>query len=256
MECGHRHIEIYILNVNKNAEECRTDKAREGEAVIEPLCAYLSDELCNRLDKTANPMLYRERSSAYILLSHLISKHMKTTDKCKVLFTPEGKPYLEGGGVSFSVSHASGIACVAISSGDFKLGVDIEFSCEGVRDASAVVRRFMKDAYLDPRPLGDYIMPPEDAAWDFGPTFSLRQVTPVVSSEGEAMLKLSGIRPISGLSGGALERWTLGEALLKMDGRGFSAVSELDEISSGAHLYSTALCVGENILFLSLAVEK
>ena len=78
--------------------------------------------LNERIRRKKNPNAKKQSVAAYILLNNILREYYNTT-LCDLMFTENGKPYLENGPF-FSVSHTEGYVCVAVSR--YPIGVDIE----------------------------------------------------------------------------------------------------------------------------------
>ena len=90
---------------------------------------------------------------------------------------PFGKPLLESGALSFSISHCGSTAIVAISSPEMTVGIDIERVRE-IDDMETIVRR--------------YFSPLEYAAWCAQPHSARQQAFFRLWTRKEAVLKATG----------------------------------------------------------------
>ena len=64
----------------------------------------------------------REHTSAYSLLDKMLKKH--GVSEYEISKNENGKPYIEGASVHFSISHTDGLCAVAVSDGE--IGIDCE----------------------------------------------------------------------------------------------------------------------------------
>lgn len=77
-----------------------------------------------------------ENSDVYTAAKAILSRH--TSAPIKILHTENGKPYLEGNPLFFSISHSQNFAVIAVSGKP--VGVDLELFGRGIR--SSVLSRF------------------------------------------------------------------------------------------------------------------
>lgn len=174
--------------------------------------------------------------------------------------TPEGKPYFAENphGASFSISHAGEFAAVLLSD-EGECGVDVEPELDYAR-AARIDKRFLS-------PL-DLSMPKTNSQ----PEVIAQRLTTPVGFSGCCELTVGKIQDVISLSAYPREqrelreldntpslppvsRWTLLEAVLKADGRGFSAYKSAHEIiphSAARHYLYTE---GERKYYISVAVK-
>ena len=154
-----------------------------------------------------------------MLFSELSDKF--SLPKAEIKKTESGKPYLDGEGYpAFSISHTDGAVAVAICDGVASVGVDIEKCSPRLRDTRLTDRFF-----------------------------------PALS-QGE-----NEISDIEILSDGQIEPeahpetlFTLGEAIIKCDGRGFAAAGEAARLSAKMKKASFKIALSGEEYALSVAL--
>lgn len=207
-----------------------------GVAQLENLIKKLPENLYKRVTETKNSELRLERALAYSLLNFVTAEE-------EVYFTEQGKPRLKSGEKYTSISHTGG-ACAVIVSDDGEVGIDIEAATEeAVTRSKKAMARFFPFANLNPSKLSDLAV--DDVSIHYM-SFKDDGITEDETS-GYTVTEYSG----------PLYFWVSAEALLKADGRGFSAAGEVEKISYRAKkFYTTGIKLEESLLFLSLAVME
>lgn len=143
--------------------------------------------------------------------------------RCEILKDEKGKPYFKNEDYpAFSISHTDGAVAVAISRDFAAVGVDIQRFCDRLSDTRLTDRFFGGLSFSDS---------------------GCRDVKLV--ADGEAC-------PAEDTP---LTRFTLGEAIIKCDGRGFSASSEALILSKRMKKASFKLSLSGIEYSLSLAVK-
>ena len=188
----------------------------------------------------------KERVGAYALLSFAISAYtdMDLSD-VSVSRDQYGKPRLtdlQGGTlpIHFSISHSAGIVAVAISD-EGEIGIDLEPRVQEDR-AERLSRRLAGS------------LPPQD--------FSCESIADLVTvfrlMEDGTPAEVGGV-----VSDVACQkhlpftaRWTVMEAVMKCDGRGFAAVSDIQGLYREHGVGTTAISIGGRVYYLSLATVK
>ena len=230
-----------------------------------------------------------ERYTAYRLLSDILKKEFDCDPESLALeFEEGGRPYLHKDGVrsaiDFSISHSGELVLVAVSD-SVRVGADLQ------KEVSAALgerldKRFVLSASIVPHREKISLFTedsPAAAAKILKKTAQNPEGLPTEGS-GEMLLRgsrdggiashgvasCSGVAPCSGAASLAVatpssatcreldktELWATAEALLKLDGRGFSAYSSIGEILSEKRVgvacasfafgdinYAAALCV-------------
>jgi phosphopantetheinyl transferase len=143
--------------------------------------------------------------------------------RCEILKDEKGKPYFKNEDYpAFSISHTDGAVAVAISRDFDALGVDIQRFCDKLSDTRLTDRFFG------------------------GLSFSGSECQDIkLVADGEFFTAIDS--PIT--------RFTLGEAIIKCDGRGFSASSEAPILSKQMKKASFNLSLSGIEYSLSLAVK-
>ena len=224
-----------------------------------------------------------ERYTAYRLLSNILKKEFDCDPESLALeFEEGGRPYLHKNGVrsaiDFSISHSGELVLVAVSD-SVRVGADLQ------KEVSAALgerldKRFVLSASIVPHREKISLFTEDSPAAAAKILKKTAQNPEGLQTEGSGEMLLSGARdggitshgvaPCSGAASLAVatpssatcreldktELWATAEALLKLDGRGFSAYSLLGEILSeksvgvactsfafGDRNYAAALCV-------------
>ena len=137
--------------------------------------------------------------------------------------TAEGKPYFDGVGYpAFSISHTEGAVCVAISDTAESVGVDIEKCTERLRNKRITDRFF------------PHLTPCENEINDIE-----------ILTERESRIEPS-----------ADSVFTLGEAIIKCDGRGFAVAGEAAELAKVMKKASFKINLHGTRYALSVAIKE
>lgn len=175
--------------------------------------------------------------------------------------TPEGKPYLRENphGVYFNVSHTDSYAAVLLTD-EGECGVDIEAELPPAR-AERIDRRYLSglDMSVDtlatqPQIIAARLPSPLDVTdlCELCAVKSQKKPDGMRCQSGE--ISLTELEISNELS--AVSRWTLLEAVLKADGRGFAAYKEADDIKAACVARHYLYKDGENKLYISVAIKK
>ena len=141
--------------------------------------------------------------------------------KTEIKKTEDGKPYFDKVGYpAFSISHTDGAVCVAISDGAGSVGVDIE------KDSPRLTETRLTDRFF--------------------PSLTLSQ-NEISDIEIEAAGEISDKAPAEAL-------FTLGEAIIKCDGRGFAAAGEAARLSLKMRKASFKIKLSGTTYYLSVAL--
>jgi phosphopantetheinyl transferase len=137
--------------------------------------------------------------------------------------TAEGKPYFEDKRYpAFSISHTEGAICVAISDSAESVGVDIEKYSDRLQ-SNRLTDRFFPSLTVGENEISDIeIMTAEDTR--------IEENTDIV--------------------------FTLGEAIIKCDGRGFAAAREAQALSEKMRSASFKLTAKGKTYALSVAIKE
>lgn len=175
-------------------------------------------------DSPAEPRLQKEYDSALareVLFSALLKDF--SLPEAEILRTECGKPYFEAEGYpAFSISHSGGLIAVAITRDGGRVGIDVE-------SADRLCNTRLSDRFFSGLRL----------TGEGGP--EIRTSLP----EG-ASLAPAADTPTS--------RFTLGEAIIKCDGRGFAVAGEAVTLSEKMKKKSFIIKTAEGEWSLSIAV--
>lgn len=170
-----------------------------------------------------------ESIASYILLYYALTS-LYSIEYAEIKRGECGKPYIEGSPVKFSVSHRKGVALVALSD-EGEIGTDIEL-CLSEERMMGIGKR-----YLD--------------GLDFAaaPTFD----TEIYYSSLSAGGTVENFTDISNIDNNTLQystitadesayaRWTVLEAVLKLDGGGFGALGRAGELISASQIHAAMI---------------
>ena len=179
----------------------------------------------------------------------------------KIKRTEHGKPYFDENPhcVHFSISHTETHA-VALLTDEGECGVDIEEEVSSSR-AATIERRFLSGidfslASFNTRPeiIAARLPSPLGARelCELTPRMPVTELDRVAYQRGERELCelwiTNGLEPIS--------RWTLLEAVLKADGRGFAAYKSVGEIIPSCTARHYVFTDNGKSFYISLAIKK
>ena len=210
------------------------------------LLRVMSDRLplffAKRCEEARSDALRLDRLFTYNLLLYALKNSGVDTDNCELLFTKHGKPYLKGQDISFSLSHTEGLVCVALC--DREIGVDAQsLDEENARRIASATRRFFGGVCLGSYEIADFTDEVKDGA-EYKITASTVSID--VSERG-LVFSQKPTRFTSGIDG-ACRKWCECEALLKLDGGGFSSLSEIGKISDDASVFFNTYRTKDGVL--------
>ena len=160
------------------------------------------------------------RLGGYLLLYHTV-RFLFGKARFEIGFSEKGKPYFlseDMKDLSFSISHSGGICAVSVSDGGESVGVDVqeeidEERCERIRErlysGELSTGRLLNTVYL----FGGFSA--------YGDCM-FAEIPPAALKIGDTGCDLT-------------DRWTLTEAIMKWDGRGFGAYTELDSLAKESY---------------------
>jgi hypothetical protein len=151
-----------------------------------------------------------------------------------------GKPYLEGGEVNISISHSDSVAVLLVDT-DCDVGVDVQEEIPRERVAN-LEKRFLSGLDLDDKKTSNnrHVWPLKEKnvlsllenkdihiyLFDFD---IMRGIDSFICKESTEDSQMDEEKILS--SDGAFEeKWTIAEAIMKCDGRGFSSLPEISEL--------------------------
>ncbi len=185
--------------------------------------SLLPAELQNYIRTPKNEESRLSRLGGYLLLFHTVRFLFGEFD-FEIGFNESGKPHFTSEkmkDIFFNISHSEGLCAVTVSEDNMPVGVDIQAEADKEREKK-LSERFEKLLSKD----GQIITPEK------GKKTEPMYLFGGFSAYGDCMFAEI---PISSLKQGHTERdltdrWAFAEAVMKCDGRGFGAVSELEKI--------------------------
>ncbi len=224
----------------------------EDEELLCLLCAGLPGKLRERCESVQAKELYVDRVISYTLLLYALESLGKNPEECEVLFTKLGKPYLKSQDMRFSISHTRGIVCVAISDSD--IGVDAQSLDElSLERVGALSKRFFGDVYIESLDIPNYTDDTQSIVG--GVKIEALSLTLCVKNAGVELIPTE-VKYVSGIDG-PMRKWCECESLLKLDGRGFSALGDITRIAVSSRVFSTCIKTADGALVhLSFAISK
>ena len=198
------------------------------------------EELADRLCR-GNGKATKERVGAYALLSFAMEKYfgVRLCDYGVNIGT-EGKPcFAEREDLKFNLSHSGGFAALVINDEGREVGIDIEPPVDSARRDRLAVR--MAE-----------ILPTENDV-------TKQLDIPIILVEMDAAGRCREREKTYGVTFNDVcfeSRWTLLEAVMKCDGRGFSVVKSISEIIRSMAVGSMKIDFDGAEVFTSVAVQK
>lgn len=245
MSCDKKiTVSIYLLHASS---EQVTDKD------IEALASTLKGELFEKQKYTPDKGFRRDRILAYTALMYALFKEGLDPDEVTVTFTEKGKPIIPGTSYRISVSHDGGVGAVAISS-TADVGIDIErLSEKTLETLTKVCDRFVPNFKPQPNALTSFIYE-EDT--EPAPSFEIKlyELLPTKPFGKLYFGRVASPTLYQSREGSNEEKWTCAEALLKLDGRGFAAFSEIEELRESASLYSCLMQPTESTVPVAISL--
>ena len=227
-------IQVYVSEILYDENEPLFCKKEEGYP--------LPHIVFQKIENTKNIRLAKERACAYRLLMKALSDNNISNDDVKnsFRFTEKGKPYLEGSfGVSFSLSHAEGLAAVIVSDCAAS-GIDIE---KIDKSKSDLVRR-SNERFFSKKLMNSGI---NEKITLIAPFEIEIEEYPDITEEKVAANKI--------LEYDDFVLWTTSEAILKCDGGGFYSLKKLGSETENTRI-KTFICSFKNDIFsLTVAIE-
>ena len=238
-------VRIYMLSATE-------DELSDLE--LDTLSKSLPKELYERRERANAKNLKRDRALAYTALMYAVYESGIDPDKAEIVFSNSGKPSISGSKYYISVSHASNVGIAAISNID--IGIDMELLDEKTTATlNKVCERFIPNFHPYAEPMQDFFYDAEQNS-PAGFEIKFHSLLPE-KQNGKAFLEKASAKCYSGLGGSKAERWTCAEALLKLDGRGMSAMPEIEKIRATACVYTACISPADNtdLAVVSLATE-
>lgn len=171
----------------------------------------------------------RDSIASYILLYHALTT-LYGIEYTEIKRGKCGKPYIEGSPVDFSISHRTGVALVALSV-EGEIGADIEL-CLSEDRMKGIGKRYLEGL--------DFTAA---SALDADVYYS------ALSSDGtvENLTNISDIDNNTLQYGvvtadkSAYSRWTVLEAVLKLDGGGFGSLGRAGELIAASQIHTAVI---------------
>lgn len=230
---------MYLFLSDKNAEEqsllwekIKSKKEDGYEALIDSLSDYVSSSGKKNLE---------ERLAASTLLYTALC-YLKNRGEIECVGAlkkgEHGRPYLDGGDAKISISHSDGGVALAVSK-DREIGVDIENEI-GPERAERLEKRFFREEKLSENTLENATLPKRNGGENVK-AYSLKN--------GELVSE-----KILPTDGSFTSKWTVCEAIMKCDGRGFSALHEIGTLAEKMEIISFIRECGGRKTYISIAL--
>lgn len=202
-----------------------------------------------------------------------VEKHSLDLSRLNISRTATGKPYIEGAPLHFNLSH-SGDAVALVISTEGEVGVDVQLAIDLTRSerlssrfftAPIAIERLYDVEYLyvtadDCGIVFEHIARSDSESADTDENKSASTTTPrpgnvKVDAPTEGDGKAVSISPPDADDEYTV-KWSVGEAILKCDGRGFAAIGELQSIADHTNVSSVILNLGNDKYAVTVASEK
>ena len=184
----------------------------------------------------------KERVGAYALLSFAMEKYFGAhLSELDIEVGTEGKPRLCGrSDLRFNLSHSGGFAALIITDEGREVGIDIEPPTDSVRRERLSSR--MSDVLPDIKNIVE--------------TLDIVPVTLAMDSLGRCSESMYAAETRSADGERFETRWTLLEAVIKCDGRGFSAIKSSAELCRSMAVKTHVIQYKDGNLYMSVAIQK
>lgn len=192
------------------------------------------------------------------LTPEIAEKYSLAYGELEVSRTPAGKPYINGICLYFNLSHSGDIVALAIST-DRDVGVDVQLKIDPTRAERLSSRFFTTPIATDT--LGDveYLYASADDSGIVFQNITRDNAESAYPAAGRSV-SIAAVAPDSTVDALVLSdgdeytvRWSIGEAILKCDGRGFEAIGELDCLAEGIATSSVILRIRDKEYALTVA---
>ncbi len=190
----------------------------EGSGIGSPFSLF-PEELKKYIKEPKNEESRLSRLGGYLLLFHTV-RFLLGEIEFDIAFNEHGKPYFESEkmkNITFNISHSDGLCAVAVCEDGCKVGVDIQGSVDKEKE-ERLSNRFFGGSFEE---IGSL-----ESLYIFGG----------FSAYGDCMFAEipSAALKSSDHDRSFVDRWSLCEALMKCDGRGFAAYTEIGKLSENA----------------------
>lgn len=228
-------VRVFISDIIKKDENSRVGLPDTAKLIYDRLPKTMKA----RVDNAKNENIKLSRISVYGLLREALFR-MYGIRAFELSTNQYGKPYLCDSPLKINLSHTDGICVAAISDGE-EIGVDVEGKIDGARECR-LKSRFFSEVNLD------------DVKQIDGIEYFLFGYTP----DGELCEAKSNFNVTPGFSEKMdfTRLWTLSEAIMKCDGRGFSALSEIVKIKDTTEVSTVEISNEDKLYSISVVVKK
>lgn len=231
---------MYLFLSDKNAEEksllwekIKSEKEDEYEALIDSLSDYVSSSGKKNLEE-------RLVTSTLLYTALCYLKNRGEIENVGALKKGEhGKPYLDGGDVKISISHSDDGVALAVSKTS-EIGVDMENEIDPER-AERLEKRFFREEKISKNAL-------ENAS--LSKRIGGENVKAYSLKNGELVSEKFLPTDDSFTS-----KWTVCEAIMKCDGRGFSALHDINGLAEKMEIISFIRECGGRKTYISIALR-
>ncbi len=210
--------------------------------------SYLGDKVVGYIELLKNPRAKKERSCAYILLSHAVKELFGKNPE--IIWADNGKPRFADENIYFNISHSRDLVAVTISDRG-AVGVDAEGEIDPERGRRLEMRFFsgltFSDSHLDVKYIYSKIDSEGNVCFS---EFAEADDGKLISSDGR--LTMSSVPHSESFSA----RWTLYEARLKCDGGGFTSLPCLDMLLLESRADIKKIKVNSQVYYLTTATGK
>lgn len=230
---------MYLFLSDKNTEKknllwekIKSQKEDEYEALIDSLSDYVSSSGKKNLEE-------RLATSTLLYTAVCYLKNRGKIDNVGILKkSAYGKPYLDGGDAKISISHSNDGVALAVSK-DREIGVDMENEIDSKR-AKRLEKRFFREEEFYEKAL-------ENAS-----------LSEKISGENVKAYNLENGELVSinllPTDGSFTSKWTVCEAIMKCDGRGFSALHDISGLAEKMEIISFIRARGGQKTYISIAL--
>lgn len=250
---------IYVIFVNNSGQKLDIfENILKNKEKITNIF-FGSENLAKHIFSSENEKIMKRRYAAYFALEFAYKKLFG--EEMQIEFSEFGRPCIQGkSDIDISISHGKKISLIAISCGEGKIGVDIEELIDGSR-AERINKRFLSSIKLPEKNISS-----EKISLMFlnlacdGELLSEKfsSLSLLSSEKGAEKFSLPCIETTDGEEKNNEEKttreWTQLEALLKAEGRGFGAYSEISNISNLGKCSSYILNYEGDNSYISVAV--
>lgn len=215
------------------------------------LLSSLPPALYDRASRLIGGEINEERVCAYALVERLISDVGAFTSAVTVCEGERGKPYIKALPGGFSISHTRGLAMLAYNSNG-EIGCDAEavhtLSCDRVKK---IEDRFLKKYSGECEVLDEQV---EICVFTVTDEGGLKEVFSDSINDPESLTKAKEGCISRDLS--RVGKWTLAEALLKLDGGGFSSLCSIEKLEKSSRVFASRIDLAEGKYDIAIAIKK